>query len=231
MVNDGLAELSILAPVQRRLGRRPWLYTSRTGSPDSINEQYQGRVNWRATDKISFQLSGGLEDQQYLSGGAGDLVTPIFGATIQYLPFEQTQLSVSANRTVSPSVFQNQTTENTGITPIVNQRLLGKLHLDLSGAYGTAKTMRPHWPTLFHQPQRRFLFLQRPAVLSAAQAGNRFGVLHTILTIHPANLDFSNTIKPSFLPNPRSLIQAPRSGLKSAIVFEARRLRRGEAGK
>jgi len=32
-------------------------YTIQDGSPDSINEQYQARVNWRATDKISFQLS------------------------------------------------------------------------------------------------------------------------------------------------------------------------------
>jgi len=47
----------------------------------------------------------GVEDQQYLSGGAGDLVTPIFGATIQYQPFEQTKLSLSANRTVGTSYF------------------------------------------------------------------------------------------------------------------------------
>ena len=62
-------------------------YTIQDGSPDSLNEQYQARVNWRATDKISFQLSGGVEDKQYLSGGASALVTPIFGATIQYQPF------------------------------------------------------------------------------------------------------------------------------------------------
>ncbi len=114
-------------------------YTTQDGSPDSINEQYQARVNWRATDKISFQLSGGLEDQQYLSGGAGDLVTPIFGATIQYQPFDQTRFSVTASRTVSPASFQNQTTESTGISADLNQRLLGKLHLDLSGGYGRSK--------------------------------------------------------------------------------------------
>ena len=114
-------------------------YTIQDGSPDSINEQYQARVNWRATDKISFQLSGGLEDQQYLSGGASALVTPIFGATIQYQPFDQTKLSVSASRTVSPASFQNQTTESTGISADLNQRLLGRLYLDLSGGYSTSK--------------------------------------------------------------------------------------------
>jgi hypothetical protein len=114
-------------------------YTVQSGSPDSVNEQYQARVNWRATDKISFQLGGGVQDQQYLSGGAGGLVTPIFSATIQYQPFEQTMLSVTASRTVAPASFQNQTAENTGITGDLNQRLLGKLYLDLSGGYNKTK--------------------------------------------------------------------------------------------
>ena len=114
-------------------------YTIQDGSPDSLYEQYQARVNWRATDKISFQLSGGVEDQQYLSGGASALVTPIFGATIQYQPFEQTKLSLSANRTVGTSHFENQVTENTGVTAGLNQRLLGKFSLDLNGSYSTTK--------------------------------------------------------------------------------------------
>jgi hypothetical protein len=110
-------------------------YTIQDNSPDSVNEQYQAQVNWRATDKISYQLSGGLQCQQYLTGGASDLVTPIFSATIQYQPFEQTKLSVTASRTVMPASFQNQTTENTGIMGGFNQRLLGRLTLDLSGGY------------------------------------------------------------------------------------------------
>jgi len=114
-------------------------YSQQDGSPDSINEQYQARANWRATDKISFQLNGGLQDQQYLSGGAGSLLTPIFGAAIQYQPFEQTKLSLSANRSVSPSYFQSQVTESTAITADLNQRLLGKLYLDLSGGYIATK--------------------------------------------------------------------------------------------
>jgi len=114
-------------------------YNDLQAGPDSIYEQYQGRVNWRATEKISFQLSGGVQDLQYLSGGASDLVTPIYGGTIQYQPFDQTRVSVTANRTVGTSSFQNQTTENTSIMGDLNQRLLGKLYLDLSGGYATTK--------------------------------------------------------------------------------------------
>ena len=114
-------------------------YAIQSGSPDAINEQFQARVNWRATDKISFQLSGGGQDQQYSSGGAGDLLTPILSAAIQYQPFEQTKFSVNASRAVNPASFQNQTTENTSIMGDFNQRLLGRLHLDLSGGYTTIK--------------------------------------------------------------------------------------------
>ena len=112
-------------------------YTSQQGSPDSVNEEYQARVNWRATDKVSFSLNGGLEDQQYLSGGAGALLTPIFGATIQYQPFDQTALSLNASRSVSPSYFQNQSTESTSLTVGLSQRLLQQFNLALTGGYST----------------------------------------------------------------------------------------------
>jgi len=75
----------------------------------------------------------------YLSGGASALLTPVFAATVQYQPFDQTKLSVSASRTVSASYFQNQVTENTGVSADLNQRLLGRLFLDLSGGYAKTK--------------------------------------------------------------------------------------------
>ncbi len=112
-------------------------YTTQAGSPDSLNEQASGRVNWRATDKTSFQLSVGVQDQQYMSGAAGNLLTPIFGGTIQYQPFKQTMFSLNASRSVSPSYFQSQNTENTSLTASLNQRLLKKFSLGLSGGYST----------------------------------------------------------------------------------------------
>jgi len=114
-------------------------YNQQQDSPDSIDEQYQAQLNWRATDKTSFQLSGGLEDQQYLSGDASSLLTPIFAATVQYQPFAQTRISVGANRTVSTGDFQDQTVESTTVTCDFNQRLLGRLFFDLSGSYTSDK--------------------------------------------------------------------------------------------
>lgn len=116
-------------------------YINEVGGTDMIYEQYQGQVNWRATDKISFQLSGGLEDEQFLgSSGAGDLVTPIFNAAIQYQPFDQTRLTLSASRSVSSSYYYvNQVSETTQVAAGLNQRLLGELYLDVGGGYARAK--------------------------------------------------------------------------------------------
>ncbi len=102
---------------------------------DSVFEQYQARVNWRATDVISFQVHGGLEDRQYPYSNTSDLLNPIFGAEIKYKPFEVTALVLDADRTVSSSPFVDQIIESTDVTASLNQRLLKKLYLSVGGGY------------------------------------------------------------------------------------------------
>ena len=116
-------------------------------SPDTLSERCQGRIQWRATDKLSLLVGGGLQDQQYMSGGASDWVTPVLDATLQYLPWQQTRLSLNANRSANQTYFQNQTSERTQIMGSLNQRLLGKLYLDLSGGYN-----RDHYVSMVSQP-------------------------------------------------------------------------------
>lgn len=110
-------------------------YNQQQDSPDSTFQQYQAQLSWRVTEKISFQLSGGLQDQEYLSGGEKGLLAPIFGGTAQYQPFDQTRVSVSANRTVTPAAFENQNIESTSITGDFHQRLFGGVSLDLNGGF------------------------------------------------------------------------------------------------
>lgn len=106
---------------------------------DSVYEQYQGRINWRPTDKISLQVHGGVEDRQFYGAGTSDLINPIYGAAIQYQPFEVTALSLSATRTVSTSPFENQVTEDTDLSGSLNQRLLKRFNLSLGAGYHTVK--------------------------------------------------------------------------------------------
>src|SRR5580693_1004498 len=77
-------------------------------NPNMVFEQLQGRVGWRATDKISFQVNGGAEFTQVTDDSSNPLVNPILGASIQYQPFEQTKLSLGASRVLNPSYYDNQ---------------------------------------------------------------------------------------------------------------------------
>lgn len=114
-------------------------YNNVSVGPDSVFEQYEARINWRATDVTSFQINGGLEDQQFLFSTTGDLVSPIFGAVVNYAPTRVTALVLNADRIVSTSPFVDETTENTDVTASLSQRLLKELFLSVGGGY--------HWDT------------------------------------------------------------------------------------
>src|SRR6185312_1384211 len=72
-------------------------YVNEDSGSDMTSEQLQGRIRWRAMDRISLQLHAGLEDRQFLSGGIPDLVNPVFGASVEYQPQESTSLSLNAD--------------------------------------------------------------------------------------------------------------------------------------
>jgi hypothetical protein len=105
---------------------------------DQTFEQLQARINWRATEKISFQISGGLDDRQFNTAGTSDSVNPVFSASVQYQPFKTTQISLSASRTVSSSDYYlaAQQTETTGFSLNLSQTLLRKFTLSLGVGYG-----------------------------------------------------------------------------------------------
>jgi hypothetical protein len=159
-------------------------------SPDMLFEQYQGRVNWRATDKISFQFHGGLEDRQFYGSSSSDLLNLIFGGGIQYQPFNQTRISLNADRVPAVSTLQNQITESTSINADLNQRLLGRLYLDLNAGYQNIKYVNSGNGTpsnrtddyYYFSPRLRTTFLKRGTVAvfyqissdSSTQAGYSF---------------------------------------------------------
>jgi hypothetical protein len=128
-----------------------------TGS-DQPYENLQANVSWRATDKLSFQISGGLQARQFLGAtsqtypvgvltnlsfvtinSSSELITPIFNAVVQYQPFQDTQISVNAGRTVSPSLIPGSDTVATSFGANINQTLFTKFSLNLGASYSLAK--------------------------------------------------------------------------------------------
>ncbi len=104
---------------------------------NQIFEQVQARARWRATDKISFNVSGGFEDRQYTVVGFADVMNPIFSASVQYQPVKVTEITLTASRTVSSSYYYivDQATEDTRLSLDWSQELLKKFTLDMTFSY------------------------------------------------------------------------------------------------
>jgi uncharacterized protein (PEP-CTERM system associated) len=100
-------------------------------------EQMLGRINWRATDKISFAANGGFDYRQFSTLGTANAFNPIYGASVQYLPFKQTQISLAVNSSVSQSDYYilSQSSQITSFSLNLNQRLLEKYSLNLGLSY------------------------------------------------------------------------------------------------
>jgi len=104
---------------------------------DMTSEQLLGRINWIAGDKTVFEVHGGLEDRQLLQASANDLINPVFGATITYVPFTFTDIKISADRIISPTFFNNQVTEHIDFKGSVRQRLFSRLFFTVTGDYSS----------------------------------------------------------------------------------------------
>ncbi|HEY1791163.1 MAG TPA: hypothetical protein VGJ73_23645 [Verrucomicrobiae bacterium] len=127
------------------LGIGPGLgYNNATFGSDSVWEQLQARLNWRLNDVLSLQISGGVSETEFLGGqGYSDLFSPIYSGTLQFKPFSQTQLALSASRYVSPSVLVNEYAEGTTMDASISQRFLGQFYFSVDGGYSDVKYVAP----------------------------------------------------------------------------------------
>jgi hypothetical protein len=112
-------------------------YVDVSPGPDMSYVRPQAQVAWRATDKVSFSLQGGVETRRIHASGAGSMNNPILSASLHYQPVETTTLSLGAHRGVSTSYFSNQVTKNSGWNASLQQRLLGEFFF--SAGYGHHK--------------------------------------------------------------------------------------------
>ena len=124
-----------LAPkLQAALGAGGGYVNEETGADNSY-EQLQGRIQWRVGEKLSLKVNGGAEERQYLKQGAASTLEPLFGCSVDYQPFEQTKLTLSADESLSASYYQNDLSKSTSVTAGLSQRLLGHFILGVSGSY------------------------------------------------------------------------------------------------
>jgi len=102
---------------------------------DIMFEQIMAQLTWTPGSKLNVHLNVGGDFRQFVDAGLPTVVNPTYGLLAAYQLFESTSLTLGASRTMEASYYENQLTENTSVTASVNQRLLKKLHLELSGGY------------------------------------------------------------------------------------------------
>jgi hypothetical protein len=119
---------------------------------DMTHEQFQLNLNWHPGQKLTFFISGGFEDRQFLDSRAPDTINPIFNGSLLYQLFEATGFSLTASHAIAPSYYNNQITESTDFSGAVRQRFFGHLFLDLTGGYRTSSYQTT---TIFQRVHRR----------------------------------------------------------------------------
>ncbi|HEY4245778.1 MAG TPA: carbohydrate porin [Lacunisphaera sp.] len=113
-------------------------YSKVSLGPDMTFTRPAATATWKPTEKVSLAANIGYEVRRFRTGGAGDLKTPTFDASMNYRPFSTTSISFSTTRGVSTSYFSNQVTRDTSWTVGFNQRLLQ--HYYLSADYSGQKS-------------------------------------------------------------------------------------------
>lgn len=106
-------------------------YVGVSPGPDATYWKPDVQIAWKATDKISFNVQGGVERRQARATDATVLNNPILNAAVLYQLLETTSFSFSASRSVAVSYFADEVTVSTGWNAAVQQRLLGKLQLSV----------------------------------------------------------------------------------------------------
>jgi hypothetical protein len=105
-------------------------------NPDQTFEQVNVRFSYQATGKIDFAGSAGVEFRHFDGDKRGEEVSPVFEISMNYLPFDGTKISLTANRRVLNSAVltaQNYTVTNLSVG--IQQRLLTRFFLGLNAGY------------------------------------------------------------------------------------------------
>ncbi|HXI51568.1 MAG TPA: outer membrane beta-barrel protein [Candidatus Saccharimonadales bacterium] len=110
-------------------------YSMAAPGVDWTFEQFQGRIVWLPGDKLSFQVSGGGQVQQFLTNGASTHVSPIVAGAVVYHVFEPTTLSFTGRRLIENAYQSGLFDEATTASVALRQRLFRQLYLTLQPGY------------------------------------------------------------------------------------------------
>ena len=131
------------------------------GGSDDVFERALARVAYQYSDKLDFEVRGGVEFRQS-DGPAGDRVSPIFRLLANYRPTEGTRVAVEAFQSVETSEFRpDESYERTGFTGSIQRAIRPAIHLHLDAGY-----QQTDYSGLASETERRdHYFFMRPGIL------------------------------------------------------------------
>jgi len=133
---EGWMNYQLRQKTRLSVGTRVGLTDFEGGSQQTF-EQLVGRITYRASEKLSLNLDGGVEWRQFDDPGS-DEVFGVFNADATYRPFDGTTFSLNAFRKNSSAASRNN--ENitaTGGAARVSQRFLQRFRVGIEGGYQT----------------------------------------------------------------------------------------------
>jgi len=105
-------------------------------TPDQTFEQVNARFIYQLTGKIDVHASAGIEFREFDDAGRDQHTSPVFDIELNYLPFDGTTISLTANRhTLNSAVLAGQDFVTTNFTVNVQQRMFDRVHLGLGVGY------------------------------------------------------------------------------------------------
>lgn len=105
-------------------------------NPDQTFQQANVRISYQATGKIDFAASAGVEFRQFDGNNRDTYISPVFEIGMNYIPFDGTKISVTANRrTLNSAVLASQDYVVTNFSVGIQQRLLQRFFLGLNAGY------------------------------------------------------------------------------------------------
>ena len=100
-------------------------------SPDIRNMGPTARIMWQPAPTITFDVECGLQRLSFESGGRSALNTVIYHGAVEYRPFAETRISLTAARAVTPSIFTNDLTRSESLGVALRQRVFGHFQATL----------------------------------------------------------------------------------------------------
>lgn len=105
-------------------------------NPDQTFEQANVRVSYQATGKIDFAGTAGVEFRHFDGDMRDEYTSPVFELRTNYVPFDGTKISLTANRrTLNSAVLAAQNYTVTNFSVGVQQRFLQRFFLGINAGY------------------------------------------------------------------------------------------------